>query len=317
MLIPTDDFAADAIDAHYQLLKKHFLLPNIQDTENGICNLMCKDYQKELAKAAGLPVTNSRLIKTHNGAFTIPDNVKYPCFIKPNISKNSVKTIMRKCNSKEELKNTIRTFSKAHDIEILVEDYIEVANEYSLLGLSTKTNVFAPGFFRVEEGGNTNSKGVTLTGRTLSCSLKPDIVSKCIEFVKSLHYEGLFDIDLIESTNGTLYFAEINLRFGASGYAITECGINLPGMFADYMFSQKEPKTCCLFHSNQLFISEKMLLEEYATNQRKFSTVKEHMKNADICFIKNDDDPKPYKHFRRFYLLAIPARMYFRIKPHH
>lgn len=317
LLIPTDDFAADAIDAHYQLLKKHFLLPNIQDLESGICKLMCKDYQKELAQAADLPVTNSCLIQTIHGAFTIPDRVKYPCFIKPNISKNSVKTIMRKCNTKEELENTLRTFSKDHDIEILVEDYIEVANEYSLLGLSTKNSVFAPGFFRVEEGGNTNSKGVTLTGRTLSCSSKQDIVSKCIKFVKSLHYEGLFDIDLIESTNGTLYFAEINLRFGASGYATTECGINLPGMFADYMFFQKEPGACSFSRNNQLFLSEKMLLEEYATNQRSFSTVKKHMKNADIYFIKNADDPKPYRHFQRFYLLAIPSRMYFRIKPHH
>lgn len=316
LLIPTDDFAADAIDAHYKLLKKHFLLPNIQDSENGISNLMCKEYQKELAKKAGLPVADSCLIRTEHGAFSIPDTINYPCFIKPNVSKNSIKTIMRKCDTKEELEQAMRTYSKEKDIEILVEDYIEIANEYSLLGLSTSNKVLAPGFFQVEEGGNTNSRGVTLTGRTLSCLSKQETISKCIEFVKVLKYEGLFDIDLIESTDGTLYFAEINLRFGASGYAFTESGINLPEMFADYMFFHKEPKNICVSKNNLLFLSEKMLLEEYATNQRSFSTVKKHMQDADICFIKNAQDSKPYKHFRRFYLLAIPARIYFRIKPH-
>lgn len=317
LLIPTDDFAADAIDTHYELLKKHFLLPNIQNSENGISKLMCKEYQKELAKKAGLSVTNGCRIQTEHGTFTIPDSISYPCFIKPNISKNSIKTIMRKCSTKEELEQVLHMYSKEQDIEILVEDYIEIANEYSLLGLSTKNNVLAPGFFRVEEGGNTNSRGVTLTGRTLSCSARQDTISKCIEFVKTLQYEGLFDIDLIESTDGTLYFAEINLRFGASGYAFTESGANLPGMFADYMFFHKEPENICIPHDNRLFLSEKMLLEEYATNQRSFATVKKHMQDAEIYFIKNDKDPRPYRHFRRFYLLAIPARMYFRIKPHH
>lgn len=317
LLIPTDDFAADAIDSHYELLKKYFLLPNVQDLENGISKLMCKEYQKELAKAAGLSVTNGCIIRTEHGTFSIPDSINYPCFIKPNISKNSIKTIMQKCNTKEELTQVLQTYSKEQDLEILVEDYIEITNEYSLLGLSTKNNVIAPGFFRVEEGGNTNSRGVTLTGRTLSCFPKQELISKCIEFVKTLKYEGLFDIDLIESADGTLYFAEINLRFGASGYAFTESGVNLPKMFADYMFFQKKPENICISHDNRLFLSEKMLLEEYATNQRKFTSVKRHMQNAEIYFIKSADDPHPYRHFRRFYLLAIPARMYFRIKPHH
>ena len=55
-------------------------------------------------------------------------------------------------------------------------------------------------------------------------------------FVKSLHFCGLFDIDFYER-DGVFYFNELNLRFGASGYAVTHSGINLPDAFMKVLTS--------------------------------------------------------------------------------
>ena len=38
------------------------------------------------------------------------------------------------------------------------------------------------------------------------------------------------------------------------------------------------------------------------------------MDSADICFIKADDDPKPYQYFKRFYFVAALMRIPYRIR---
>ena len=72
----------------------------------------------------------------------------YPCFIKPNISKSSSKKRMRKCDSEVELRGYLTEFSEKKDIEMLVEDYVEIAKEYSLLGVSTRQGTIGTGLLR-------------------------------------------------------------------------------------------------------------------------------------------------------------------------
>ena len=48
---------------------------------------------------------------------------------------------------------------------------------------------------------------------------------------------GIFDIELFES-HGDFYLNEVNLRYGAAGYAVTAMGINLPGIYADYHYGR-------------------------------------------------------------------------------
>ena len=101
-----------------------------------------------------------------------------------------------------------------------------------------------------------------MTGRILPCSDFQPLVDDLIKFVNSLGYEGLYDVDLIESVNGKMYFVEINMRFGASGYAVTKCGVNLPGMYADYMLTGKPLDMGCKVTPGKTFVSEKVLIEE-------------------------------------------------------
>lgn len=314
LLIPNDDLVASTVDTNLDELKEFFLIPNVNGVQGEIDRLMSKSVQKEIASAAGLPVLNSCVIRTEKGNFEIPETVTYPCFIKPNISKNSSKSRIRKCENEAELKSALKEFSAKKDIEMLVEDYIEIAKEYSLLGLSTKDGTVGPGIFIVEEGGHAERKGVTMSGRILPCAQMQPLVSDLNRFVDSLGYEGLFDVDLIETTEGKVYFVELNLRYGASGYAVTESGVNLPGMYADYMLLQKAIDLNCKVEDGKVFISEKIMIDEYIGDFLAKTDLKRMMESVDIHFIMDVHDPQPYRHFKRFYSFAAFKRMKRKLK---
>lgn len=315
LLIPADDLVANIVDDNLVELSEYYYLPNVKNIQGEINRLMSKGVQKDLALAAGLPVLNSCVITTVKGEFDIPDSVSYPCFIKPNISKNSSKSKMKRCDSKEELRDTLTEYSMKKDVEMLVEDFVEIGKEYSLLGLSTKDGVVGPGFFGAEKGGHKERRGVALVGKILPCSEYQELIDKLNSFVASLGYEGLFDIDLIETADGKMYFVELNMRFGASGYAVTQSGVNLPGMFADYMLQNKPADMeCKIKEAGKLFISEKVMIEEYMKSFLSKSEMKENMKEVDIHFIMNEQDKAPYKHFKKFYLLASIMRIIYSVK---
>lgn len=309
LIIPADDLSADIVDANMELLRDHYLLPNINNTAGEISKLMDKGHQKQLAKEFGLDVVNSCVIKTVKGKYEIPDTVTYPCFIKPNISKNASKRSIRKCNDEGELRAALQELSLRKDVEMIVEDFVNIDCEYSLLGLSTKDGVVGPGFFVAEEGGQAEHQGVALKGRILAVDDYQALIKQLTDFVGTLKFNGLFDIDLIKTTDGHMYFVELNMRYGASGYAVTECGANLPAMFADYMFYGKPlDMNCRITTPNKTFVSEKVVIDEYRMDRITWDHVKQAMSSADIYFIKDSRDRRPYNHFKAHYLEARRLR---------
>ena len=142
-----------------------------------------------------------------------------------------------------------------------------------------------------------------------------ELIDDTVKFVGSLGFDGLYDVDFIETVDGKVYFVEVNMRFGGSGYAITASGVNLPGMFADYMLLDKPiDMDCKLEETGKRFVSEKVLIEEYVKNRISMDHVNEIMDDVDIHFIKDDNDPQAYSHFKKFYKVAALLRVLYRIK---
>ena len=315
LLIPADDLVAYVADHYYDKLSEYYLIPNVNNEQDGICNLMSKEAQKNLAIKAKLPVLNSCVIQAYRGEFEIPQTVTYPCFMKPNISKNSSKGRMRKCENEEELRGYLTEFSARKPIEMLVEDFVEIEKEYSILGVSTKNGVIGPGFFVAEQGGQKEHRGVAVVGRTLPCSMHQELIDDILKFIETLNFDGLYDVDLIETTDGKMYFVELNMRFGASGYAFTECGVNLPGMFADYMIKGIPlDLNVQVEETGKTFVSEKVLIEEYVGGRLSREKYKEYMETADIHFVMDNNDKKAFRHFKKFYPIAIVMRKAIQIK---
>lgn len=315
LLVPADDLVANIADEYMAKLGDYYVMPNISDTPGEIGRMMNKDVQKNLAIQFGLPVINSCAIKTVGGRFDIPETVKYPCFIKPNVSKNSSKSKMRRIDSEEELRATLEEYSKRKDVEMLVEDFIDIGREYSILGLSTKSGVVSPGFFGVLEGGHGPHRGVAMTGELLPGGKHQALIDDITRFMASLNFDGLYDVDLIEDKDGKMYFVELNLRYGASGYAVTECGANLPGMFADYMLMGKPiDMDCAVKEYHKPFISDKIMIEEYVNGFITKEEMKKHFDSVDIHFVYDAVDTKSYRHFKKFYPAAALMRKAFQWK---
>lgn len=315
LLIPACDLAASAADEYMQVLQAYYLLPGVKGQPGELSRLMDKALQTRLAEQAGLPVVPSCVIKTENGRFTVPEAVHYPCFIKPNVSKDSDKTKIRRCDTKQELEAALTGYSRRKDVEMLVEDFVDIRQEYALLGLSTREGAMAPGFFALEQGGHEDRRGVTMVGRILPCEGQKELIHRITKFVHGLGYEGLFDVDLMEDHRGNWYFVELNLRYGASGYAVTQSGVNLPGMYADHMLQGKPIDWNCRVEApGKRFVSEKILLDEYARGFLTMRQVRKLADGADIHFIRDAEDPAPYRHFRRFFLFGGVTRLLFRLK---
>ncbi|MGN0709133.1 MAG: hypothetical protein ACI4LM_02685, partial [Anaerovoracaceae bacterium] len=144
LLVTSDDVVADTVDLYYNKLKDYYYLSSINEKQGGIDMMMDKSRQKALAKAAGLRVADSRTIRIDRGYFEVPDDIRYPCFVKPNMSRRGTKTKMRRCDSRDELCEALSDFPKVRVIDVLVEEFIDIDHEYSLLGVSTgKTTIGA------------------------------------------------------------------------------------------------------------------------------------------------------------------------------
>lgn len=309
LLIPADDLVANIADEYMRKLRKYYVMPNVRKTPGVISHLMNKDVQKKLAIDAGLPVINSCAISAYKGKFEIPETVTYPCFIKPNVSKNSSKSKMRRIDSEEELRQVLTQYSKHKRVEMLVEDFIDIGREYSILGLSTDDGVVSPGFFGVLEGGHGPHRGVAMTGELIPTAKQQVLIDQISDFIAQMRFNGLFDVDLIEAKDGTMYFVELNLRYGASGYAVTEAGANLPGMFADYMLMGKPiDLDCKVNETGKPFISEKIMIDEYVNGYITAEERDKFFDDVNIHFIYNPNDPAPYKHFKKFYPAAALMR---------
>lgn len=167
----------------------------------------------------------------------------------------------------------------------------------------------APGFFVAVNGGKEEHRGVAVTGEMLPVSLAEPMYSVLVEMMRSLNFEGLFDIDLIKTKDGKIYFVEINFRFGASGAVLTGCGANLPGMYAGYIYRGKEiDETVNVDDNCKKFLSEKVMIEEYAKGRLPRQDMKQMLKTDAVRFIYDPEDKKPYNHFKGFFKVADMMR---------
>ena len=309
LLVPVDDLVAETADRHLDALKDRYYMANVRGEEGALAALMSKERQKELAEEAGLPLLRSVVLTAEDGVFSLPENVPYPCFLKPNISKDSSKNAMRICRDEEELTAALTELSRGGRVSVLAEEYAKVKTEISILGLCAGGIAIGPGLFFATENGGGEHRGVALMGRMEDPAKLGDLHGKILRFLSGLGYDGLFDVDLIETEDGSIFFLEVNLRYGASGYGVTALGVNLPGMWADHLvFGDPIDTEARLKEYGGEFLSEKILIDEYVKNRVDKDTVDRLMARADIRFIEDEEDPAPYDHFKKFWKVASIRR---------
>lgn len=302
IIIPTDDFTASTIDLYQDRLKERFLFPNINNTQGEITKIMDKKIQKDIAINSNLNVAESYVVKVIKHNYEIPDKIKYPVFTKPLISFKGNKSFMKKCDNESELRDILNQIAEKIDCEILIEQFIEIEKEYAVLGYCNNNKVIMPGIIEMLESGTGAHKGVTLKGKVKKFSQNDNLYEKLSTFMSSLNFHGLFDIDLYES-NGKIYFNELNLRFGASGFAITSSGCNLPKMLVDDLW-HKTSLSDSVEINESIFINEKVNLEEYIAKKISYKKFKSLYENVKITFVYDKDDKLPYHIYKKMLFVA-------------
>lgn len=308
IIIPVDDYAASTIDENIEILKDSYLFPNIDMKAGAITHVMDKELQKKLVKEVGLNVADGWKIDVKNGNYTIPANIQYPCFPKPEISFLGNKRCMRRCNNEQELREAISVVTERYpNCPFLVEKYIEIEKEFATLGFCDGQNVVLPAIIQLLVDGSGPHKGVTLQGKVLPPDNFKSFYEKVSRLMVNMHFVGLFDVDSYES-KGQIYFNELNCRFGASGFSITKSGVNLPNMLIDHLLG-KEINANQKVKESKSFVNEKVAIEDYYGKFITKSEYKKYIKKSDFTFIKDEEDPAPYHAFLRkhsfFHLLWV------------
>ena len=269
LLIPTDDYSAAALEMDRERLAPHFDFPH--SDAYSLLDLMDKSLQKQLAREAGFAVSEEWITQTQNGAYSLPDKIAYPCFTKSRMSVFGHKSNMARCENEAQLIRKLDQIAAKRDCPLLIEKYHRIEREFAVVGLCDHGRVIMPGVIEMISGGFDSRAGVTIEGRLLPMSRFPGLEEKLTRLMQRLDYVGLFDVDLYEA-EGTIYFTEINLRFGASGYIFSRFGINLPAMLVNVYEQDDRKDAGKRLEGEHLFLSEmealKALSQGYITAKR-------------------------------------------------
>lgn len=299
VIIPDSDFSAKVIDENQERLKDSFLFPHIHNKAGAVVEWMDKVKQKQLAHEIGLNVASSNVVTISKRKYFIPSDITYPCFTKPLATIAGGKKSLRLCNNKDELEDLLNYVGRDGDARILIEDYKQIEHEYAVLGFSNGNEVVIPGLIHIDVMSQSH-RGVALHGRVTPVKGWEDLIVKFQKFVLSIGFVGIFDIDFYKS-DGNIYFGELNLRFGGSGYAVTKMGVNLPGMLVKTLVGKSIDDMSCLINDSASFTNERTCLDDWY--HRLITTDEFHsfIESTDILFVKDDNDSMPYNRFLRFY----------------
>ena len=308
ILIPTDDYTSSLIDRYHRRLSSKFLTPFAGDEEDGaITRLMDKSLQAEKASSFGLrTIRYEKVFLPEAGKIQIPVGVEYPCFVKPLVSLDGRKTEMRKDDSETELREHLEMM-RAHwsNRTVIVQEFIDIEEEYSISGLCLDQTIILPALLKRLYVGK-HERGVTIVGKLVPLEENIPFANQIRAFLKSLHYTGLFCIDLVRSKD-TIYFSEINLRSAGSLYGFVKAGANLPSVFVKHLLGMPwdEKETQVTF--GKTFFYDKVGWEDLILgfcSRKEFNT---YLKTSDYTFMKDDEDPKPgrvlYRQLERQYYL--------------
>ena len=297
VLFTDSDFSESAVDVNQETLCRYFLFPHINHEPGAVVAWMNKVRQKETARRVGLNVTDGCIIEVTNGEFFIPKEIKYPCFPKPLSTITGGKGGLVKCNNEQELRRVIVSLIQhTPSISVLVEDYKEIEMEHALLGFTDGKEVVIPGIIQTISLANGGHFGVAKQGRIRPIAGYEDLVSKFKQFVLQTGFVGIFDIDFFKS-GGEYYFCEMNFRYGGSGYAYTAMGVNLPVMLVRVLTGESIEGMQKQIEKEAIFVNERMCKDDWAENYISTCEFRRLLKESDVSFIKDINDPCPQKRF--------------------
>ncbi len=294
VIIPTDDFSVHVIESSRELLEKHFVLPG--SAKYSFNQLSNKSFQKKIAaEEIGLRTAEERAVRVRNHTYSIPEDLEYPVFAKPETSIDGRKSMQKRCDTPEEVKAVLmQTDRMDHDAVIILEQFNEIEEECCTVGISDGTTVFLPYYVIGEYVGSGRSQGVIGQGRVRCFSELPWLHERFSELIRNIGFKGIFDIDFYKS-DGKWFFNEINLRIGGSSMAFSEAGIDFPELYVKML--ENGGKLDEIVRdipvdgaADLTFVNERVLLDSWSDGHITFKEMIRLKRKADTGFLIRKDD---------------------------
>ena len=314
VLFPNNDFTAAALDRHLNELSPFFHLPHIHQQQGAICEWMNKEKQKDLARNLGIKAARSLVVPIQKGEYQIPEGITYPCFTKTREYAPGYKSTLNRCDNEEELRQVFDRLCRYHDhLNIMVEDYMAIEQEYSVVGFSDGCNVVIPGIIKVTSMAEGSVKGVAKKGVVEPTKGNEPLIQKFRDYVKSIGFVGLFDIDYYRS-NGEIYFGEMNLRIGGSACAFLRMGVNLPQMMTRHFLSKGFEDLKSEIDRPATYVNERICSENWCEHKISVREFRQLLDSSEISFVKDEKDKLPERIFRLGFIPMTIKWMLFPLK---
>ena len=307
ILIPDSDFSAVVIDRNQERLKEHFLFPHIKHTPGLVEHWMDKIVQKEHAESIGLNVAKGQVVLVENQHYDFPTDIHYPCFTKALVTISGGKQFLKRCDNEEELRQVLEKVSLKFNTRVLIEEFKRIDTEYAVVGFSDGENVVIPGV--IEFIVNSSSHfGIAREGKIMPVAGFETLLDQFKEYVRQTGFCGLFDIDFYES-RGVMYFGEMNLRFGGSGYVYTVMGANLPGMLVRCLCGEDYSSLLHEVDHTATYVNERMCMDDFLHSYIDEEAYHSIINGAQIHFVMDPDDPGPQRKLKRYLLFQRLNRL--------
>lgn len=289
-LIPTSDLTACIIDENYNELKKFYYTNNINDEQNQIIKYMDKYQQKKLCEKLNINIAATFVVDLKNLNKT--SSYKFPCILKPIVSAYGEKSDIMIVNSEEELEIALKIFHKKKYKKVLYQEFLNIDEEIDVAGCADKGHIYIPGYIKKIHI-YPPKKGSTTFGEVKPISKSDDFIEDVKKVVKTLGYNGIFDIDIFKVGND-FYFNEVNFRNGAISYAYNTKNTNVIKTWIKLISNKKKFQTIKRSH---FFVEE---INEYNLYKKKEITFLTFIKSVfkskiKIYFSFKDCKPFLYK----------------------
>lgn len=254
ILFPTSDFAEMVIDSNYSELEKHFCLPGFVNSPGKVREMMDKWQQYLFAKKHGIAMAPTYLIGTENAE--IPNDLNYPCIVKPRISAHGSKSDIAICEDKSELENAISHFKECGYTDALVQDFIHKKYEALSMGCIIQQGAIAQIYggviIKIREqletatsfakfvidNHNYDTEEIEKMSEDLPKKINEmerrqlvEINKLVLESLAKDGYHGQYDVEYFVC-EGKVYLNEINYRHSGAGFALINEHFNAPYAWA-------------------------------------------------------------------------------------
>ncbi|MBQ6272847.1 MAG: hypothetical protein IJK63_01330 [Oscillospiraceae bacterium] len=263
VVFPASDFAGFVIDSNYTSLEKSFIIPGFRGAPGKVCSMMDKWNQYLFACQHNIPMAETFILDT--GEPVIPEDLPFPCIIKPRVSAWGAKSDISVCSNVDDLNDAIEKYRQNHYSDALVQAFLPKKAEANTLGFVLEENnqyhtvggvalkirdqlesatsfaVFIADLSSLDQEPDEKLNAVFSDKQITKneYSLLLDNVRKINSILEEEQYCGHFDMDLL-ICNDKVYLNEINYRYSGNGYAINNRLINAPFYWANSLILGEE-----------------------------------------------------------------------------